>query len=88
MGSPSTATQLTPFAFYTEKITSPNGYAALNGKVRRPGGMVSIEELRQLIAIRLDVEVLRWLKALAAKRRVPYQSLINELLAGEMRKAE
>jgi predicted DNA binding CopG/RHH family protein len=45
------------------------------------------EKPRQLIAIRLDVGVLRWLKSLAAKRRIPYQSLINELLAGEMRKA-
>jgi len=44
------------------------------------------EEPRQLIAIRLDVMVLRWLKSLAAKRRVPYQLLINELLVGEMRK--
>jgi predicted DNA binding CopG/RHH family protein len=49
--------------------------------------MAFIEEPRQLIAIRLDVRVLRWLKSLAAKRRVPYQSLGTELLAGEMRKA-
>jgi uncharacterized protein (DUF4415 family) len=44
-------------------------------------------ERRQLIAIRLDPAVLRWLKSLAAKREVPYQSLINDLLAGEMKKA-
>ena len=44
-------------------------------------------ERRQLIAIRLDPAVLRWLKSLAANREVPYQSLINDLLAGEMKKA-
>lgn len=38
----------------------------------------------QLIAIRLDVGVLRWAESLAAKRRVPYQLLIKELLAGEV----
>lgn len=55
--------------------------------MRRVGRPPLGDEPRQLIAIRLDVGVLRWLKSLAAKRRVPYQSLINELLAGEMKKA-
>lgn len=55
--------------------------------MRRVGRPPLGEEPRQLIAIRLDVGVLRWLKSLATKRRIPYQSLINELLAGEMRKA-
>ena len=41
---------------------------------------------RHLIAIRLDPKVLRWLKAVAAKRHVPYQSLINDLLSNEMKK--
>jgi uncharacterized protein (DUF4415 family) len=54
--------------------------------MRRVGRPPLGEEPRQLIAIRLDATVLRWLKSLAAKRRVPYQSLINDLLAGEMRK--
>ncbi|MBH0199878.1 MAG: hypothetical protein HP497_10750 [Nitrospira sp.] len=49
--------------------------------------MMCIEELRQLIAIRLDARVLRWFKSLAAKRRVPYQSHMNELLAGENEKS-
>lgn len=44
------------------------------------------DEPRQLIAIRLDPKVLSWLKSLAAKRRVPYQSLINDMLASEMKK--
>ncbi len=55
--------------------------------MRRVGRPPLGKEPRQLIAIRLDVGVLRWLKSLASKRRVPYQSLINDLLAGEMRKA-
>ena len=46
-----------------------------------------VAERRQLIAIRLDPAVLRWVKSLAANREVPYQSLINDLLAGEMKKA-
>jgi uncharacterized protein (DUF4415 family) len=55
--------------------------------MRRVGRPPLGEKPRQLIAIRLDTSVLRWLKSLAAKRRVPYQSLINDLLAGEMKKA-
>ncbi|MGE0644323.1 MAG: BrnA antitoxin family protein [Nitrospira sp.] len=55
--------------------------------MRRIGRSPLGEEPRQLIAIRLDSKVLQWLKALAAKRQVPYQSLINDLLANEMRKA-
>ena len=55
--------------------------------MRRIGRPPLGEEPRQLIAIRLDSKVLQWLKALAAKRQVPYQSLINDLLANEMRKA-
>jgi uncharacterized protein (DUF4415 family) len=55
--------------------------------MRRVGRPPLGDEPRQLIAIRLDATVLRWLKSLAAKRRVPYQSLINDLLAGEKKKA-
>ena len=55
--------------------------------MRRVGRPPLGERPRQLIAIRLDTSVLRWLKSLAVKRRVPYQSLINDLLAGEMKKA-
>jgi uncharacterized protein (DUF4415 family) len=54
--------------------------------MRRIGRPPLGDEPRQLIAIRLDPKVLRWLKALAAKRRVPYQSLINDMLASEMKK--
>jgi uncharacterized protein (DUF4415 family) len=54
--------------------------------MRRIGRPPLGDEPRQLIAIRLDPKVLRWLKSVAAKRHVPYQSLINELLANEMKK--
>lgn len=36
---------------------------------------------RQLIAIRIDPEVLRWTKREAKRRGVGYQTLINEILA-------
>ena len=55
--------------------------------MRRVGRPPLGDEPRQLIAIRLDLKVLRWLKTVAAKRHVPYQSLINDLLANEMKKA-
>lgn len=55
--------------------------------LRRVGRPPLGAERRQLIAIRLDPTVLRWVKSLAAERDVPYQSLINDLLAGEMKKA-
>lgn len=54
--------------------------------MRRIGRPPLGDEPRQLIAIRLDPKVLRWLKALAAKQHVPYQSLINDMLASEMKK--
>jgi len=54
--------------------------------MRRVGRPPLGDEPRQLIAIRLDPRVLRWLKSVAAKRRIPYQSLINDLLANEMKK--
>jgi len=59
----------------------------LLASMRRVGRPPLGVERRQLIAIRLDPTVLRWLKSLAAKREVPYQSLINDLLAREMKKA-
>lgn len=54
--------------------------------MRRVGRPPLGDEPRQLIAIRLDPKVLRWLRAVAAKRHVPYQSLINDMLASEMKK--
>ena len=54
--------------------------------MRRVGRPPLGDEPRQLIAIRLDPKVLRWLRTVAAKRQVPYQSLINDMLASEMKK--
>ena len=45
------------------------------------------DEPRKLIAIRLDAKVLGWLRQTAEKKVLPYQSLVNEILASEMRKA-
>jgi len=38
-------------------------------------------------SIRLDPKVLGWLRKTAEKKGLPYQSLVNEILAEEMRKA-
>jgi uncharacterized protein (DUF4415 family) len=54
--------------------------------MRRIGRPPLGDEARQLIAIRLDPKVLQWLRTVAAKRQIPYQSLINDILAGEMKK--
>ena len=42
---------------------------------------------RKLIAIRLDAKVLGWLHKAAEKKELPYQSLVNEIFASEMKKA-
>jgi uncharacterized protein (DUF4415 family) len=55
--------------------------------MRRVGRPPLGDEARQLIAIRLDSKVLRWLRTIAAKRQMPYQSLINDILAKEMQEA-
>ena len=55
--------------------------------MRRVGRPTVGDEPRKLIAIRLDAKVLGWLRKTAAKKGLPYQSLVNEILASEMRKA-
>jgi uncharacterized protein (DUF4415 family) len=55
--------------------------------MRRVGRPTLGDQARKLIAIRLDPKVLSWLRDSAAKRHVPYQSLINDILAKEMQKA-
>ncbi|MGB7947782.1 MAG: BrnA antitoxin family protein, partial [Candidatus Binatia bacterium] len=55
--------------------------------MRRVGRPTVGDEPRKLIAIRLDAKVLSWLRKTAEKKGLPYQSLVNEILAGEMRKA-
>jgi uncharacterized protein (DUF4415 family) len=56
-------------------------------RMRRVGRPTVGDEPRKLIAIRLDAQVLSWLRKTAAKKGQPYQSLVNEILAEEMRKA-
>ena len=55
--------------------------------MRRVGRPTMGDEPRKLIAIRLDTKVLGWLRKTAEKKGLPYQSLVNEILASEMRKA-
>jgi uncharacterized protein (DUF4415 family) len=55
--------------------------------MRRVGRPTVGDEPRKLIAIRLDAKVLTWLRETAEKKGKPYQSLVNEILAEEMRKA-
>lgn len=56
-------------------------------RMRRVGRPTVGDEPRKLIAIRLDAKVLLWLRETAEKRGKLYQSLVNEILAEQMRKA-
>ena len=56
-------------------------------RMRRVGRPTVGDEPRKLIAIRLDARVLSWLRETAEKKGKPYQSLVNEILAEQMRKA-
>ena len=55
--------------------------------LRRVGRPPIGDEPRKLIAIRLDPKILEWVRKTAARKRLPYQSLINDILAREMKKA-
>lgn len=55
--------------------------------MRRVGRPTVGDEPRKLIAIRLDAKVLAWLRKTAEKKGLPYQSLVNDILSGEMQKA-
>jgi len=54
--------------------------------MRRVGRPPLGEEPRQLIAIRVDPRVLAQFRKEARRRRVGYQTLINEVLAEHIRK--
>ena len=56
-------------------------------RMRRVGRPTVGDEPRKLIAIRLDAKVLGWLRKTAEKKGLPYQTLVNEILAEEMKKA-
>ena len=55
--------------------------------MHRVGKSTVGEEPRKLIAIQLDPEVLGWLRETAKKKGLSYQSLVNQILAEEMKKA-
>jgi len=55
-------------------------------RMRRVGRPPRGERARKLISIRLDQQVLAWLKAAASEKDQPYQTLINDILEKEMRK--
>jgi uncharacterized protein (DUF4415 family) len=42
------------------------------------------DQARKLVAIRPDAKVLNWLRRRAERTGLPYQSLINDILAEEM----
>jgi uncharacterized protein (DUF4415 family) len=62
--------------------SSPDQLKAMRRVGRPPLG----NEPRQLIAIRVDARVLESFRKEARRRRVGYQSLINDVLAGHIRK--
>ena len=55
--------------------------------MRRVGRPTLGDEPRRLIAIRMDAKVLEWLRKAAVKKGMPYQSLINDILAERMKRA-
>lgn len=55
--------------------------------MRRVGRPPLGEQPRKAVSIRLDQQVLDWVKRRAADLDQPYQSLINEILAKAMRRA-
>ena len=62
--------------------SSPEQLKAMRRVGRPPLG----DEPRQLIAIRMDTKVLEEFRKEARRRRVGYQTLINEVLAKHVRK--
>jgi uncharacterized protein (DUF4415 family) len=64
----------------------PDSSGAQLKAMRRVGRPPLGDEPRQLIAIRLDARVLDQFRKEARRRRVGYQTLINEVLARHVRK--
>ena len=54
--------------------------------MRRVGRPTLGERARQLIAIRVDPDVLNGLRSEATRRNVGYQTLVNQVLAEYVRK--
>ena len=64
----------------------PDSSAEQLNTMRRVGRPPLGDRTRQLIAIRVDPGVLEEFRREARRRRVGYQTLINEVLAGHVRK--
>ncbi len=64
----------------------PHSSAAQLKSMRRVGRPSLGDEPRQLIAIRVDLGVLDQFRKEARRRRIGYQTLINEVLARYVRK--
>ena len=64
----------------------PDSSTAQLNTIRRVGRPLLGHEPRQLIAIRVDAGVLDRFRKEARRRRVGYQTLINEVLARHVRK--
>jgi uncharacterized protein (DUF4415 family) len=56
-------------------------------RMKRVGRPTIGRSPRKAVSLRLDPDVLERLKAKAAKRGLPYQSLINDILARSVRRA-
>ncbi len=54
--------------------------------MRRVGRPTLGDEPRKLIAIRLDPNILQWIRKTAEEKGLPYQSFIHTILAKEMKK--
>jgi uncharacterized protein (DUF4415 family) len=56
-------------------------------RMRRVGRPTQGERPKKLISIRLDQQVLAWVKAAASEKHQPYQALTDDILTEERRKA-
>lgn len=65
----------------------PELSAAQLHRMKRVGRPTIGRAPRKAVSLRLDQDVLARLKARATKRGVPYQSLINDILARAVRRA-
>jgi uncharacterized protein (DUF4415 family) len=56
-------------------------------RMRQVNRSTASDAPRKLIAIRLDANILGWLRKTAEKKGLPYHSLVNEILVEEMKNA-
>lgn len=56
-----------------------------NFKGAKQGARVSASETKVAISVRLDMDVMVWLKQEAERTAIPYQTLMNSILKQSMR---